>query len=196
MGLAIEFLGKVGITDPALRARSYPHQLSGGQRQRVTIAIACIANPSLIIADEPTTALDVTIQAQILDLLMDMQASLRSALLFITHDLGIVAEIADRVVVLYAGQAVEEAPVEALYGRPGHPYTIGLLKSVPDVDLPRRRGIAMNAIPGAVPNLLELGPGCRFRERCDRAHARCAEEPPMIELAVDHRVRCWLHAGR
>ncbi|MCC7047031.1 MAG: ABC transporter ATP-binding protein [Alphaproteobacteria bacterium] len=196
MRRAVEFLGRVGIDNAPLRARSYPHQLSGGQRQRVTIAIACIASPKLIIADEPTTALDVTIQAQILDLLTEMQTSLGSALLFITHDLGIVAELADRVVVLYAGQVVEEAAVEDLYGNPGHPYTIGLLASVPDVDTPRKRGINLPDIPGTVPNLLDIGMGCRFRERCDRAHERCAAEPPLIALSEGHRVWCWLHAGR
>lgn len=193
---AVELLGRVGIDDAQLRARSYPHQLSGGQRQRVTIAIACIGSPRLIIADEPTTALDVTVQAQILDLLTEMQTSLGSALLFITHDLGIVAELADRVVVLYAGQVVEEAAVEDLYRTPGHPYTVGLLASVPDVDAPRKRGVALAAIPGTVPNLLEVGTGCRFRERCDRAHERCGAEPPMITLSEGHRVRCWLYAGR
>lgn len=193
---AVELLGRVGIDDAQLRARSYPHQLSGGQRQRVTIAIACIGSPRLIIADEPTTALDVTVQTQILDLLTEMQTSLGSALLFITHDLGIVAELADRVVVLYVGQVVEEAAVEDLYRTPGHPYTVGLLASVPDVDAPRKRGVALAAIPGTVPNLLEVGTGCRFRERCDRAHDRCGAEPPMITLSEGHRVRCWLYAGR
>jgi peptide/nickel transport system ATP-binding protein len=195
MDRAVEWLGQVGIEDAKSRARSYPHQLSGGQRQRVTIAIACICNPKLIIADEPTTALDVTVQAQVLDLLMDMQARMRSALLFITHDLGVVAEIADRVLVLYAGQVVEEAEVRDLYARPAHPYTIGLLASVPDVEKPRRLGVTMSAIPGSVPNPLELDAGCRFRNRCDNAHDRCVEAPPMIDLQQGHRVRCWLHAG-
>ena len=195
MDRAVEWLGDVGIEDAKARARSYPHQLSGGQRQRVTIAIACICSPKLIIADEPTTALDVTVQAQVLDLLMDMQARMRSALLFITHDLGVVAEIADRVVVLYAGQVVEEAEVRDLYGRPAHPYTIGLLASVPDVEKPRMPGIPMFAIPGSVPNPLDLDAGCRFRNRCDKAHDRCVRAPPMIDLQQGHRVRCWLHAG-
>jgi len=195
MDRAIEWLGQVGIEDAKARARSYPHQLSGGQRQRVTIAIACICNPKLIIADEPTTALDVTVQAQVLDLLMDMQVRLRSALLFITHDLGVVAEIADRVAVLYAGQVVEEAEVHDLYARPAHPYTIGLLASVPDVESPRRQGIPMSTIPGSVPNPLELDAGCRFRNRCGKAHDRCMQAPPMIDLQQGHRVRCWLHAG-
>jgi len=196
MDRAVELLGQVGIPDAGSRARSYPHQLSGGQRQRVMIAIACICSPKLIVADEPTTALDVTVQAQVLDLLMDMQARIGSALLFITHDLGVVAEIADRVVVLYAGQVVEEADVADLFGSPAHPYTAGLLASVPNVDAPRRRGIALPAISGTVPNLLELGPGCRFRDRCGQAHDRCAEAPPLIDLARGHRARCWLHADR
>ena len=195
MDRAVEFLEQVGIQDARTRARAYPHQLSGGQRQRVTIAIACICNPKLIIADEPTTALDVTVQAQVLDLLMDMQVRMGSALLFITHDLGIVAEIADRVVVLYAGQVVEEAAVEDLYRDPAHPYTVGLLASVPDVDAPRKYGVALPAIPGSVPNLLELDAGCRFRNRCGRAHERCMQEPPVITIDNGRRVRCWLHAG-
>ena len=182
MDRAVEWLGQVGIEDPKARARSYSHQLSGGQRQRVTIAIACICNPKLIIADEPTTALDVTVQAQVLDLLMDMQVRMRSALLFITHDLGVVAEIADRVMVLYAGQVVEEAEVRDLYARPAHPYTIGLLASVPDVEKPRKPGVPMSTIAGSVPNPLELDTGCRFRNRCDRAHDRCIQAPPMIDL--------------
>ena len=195
MDRAVEWLGLVGIEDAKSRARSYPHQLSGGQRQRVTVAIACICNPKLIIADEPTTALDVTVQAQVLDLLMDMQARMGSALLFITHDLGVVAEIADRVVVLYAGQVVEEAEVHDLYSRPAHPYTIGLLASVPDVEKPRKPRTPLSAIPGSVPNPLELDAGCRFRNRCSKAHDRCVQEPPMIDLQDGHRVRCWLHGG-
>jgi peptide/nickel transport system ATP-binding protein/oligopeptide transport system ATP-binding protein len=195
MERAVEFLEQVGIQDAGARARDYPHQLSGGQRQRVTIAIACICTPKLIIADEPTTALDVTVQAQVLDLLTSILARMGSALLFITHDLGVVAEIADRVAVLYAGQVMEEAAVEDLYCRPAHPYTIGLLGSVPDVDKPRKRGEPLSAIAGSVPNPLELDAGCRFRNRCGRVHDRCALEPPMIDLRVGHRVRCWLHAG-
>jgi oligopeptide/dipeptide ABC transporter ATP-binding protein len=192
---AVAMLAEVGIEDAAARARAYPHQLSGGQRQRVTIAIACIASPKLIIADEPTTALDVTVQAQVLDLLMRMQTRLGSGLLFITHDLGIVAEIADRVLVLYAGQVVEEAAVADLYRAPAHPYTGGLLASVPNIDSPRRRGLPLPAIPGRVPDLLELGTGCRYRDRCAQAYDRCTQEPPMIDLADGRRVRCWLHAG-
>jgi oligopeptide/dipeptide ABC transporter ATP-binding protein len=195
MERAVAMLAEVGIDDPGTRARAYPHQLSGGQRQRVTIAIACIANPTLIIADEPTTALDVTVQAQVLDLIMRMQTRLGSGLLFITHDLGIVAEIADRVLVLYAGQVVEEAAVEDLYRRPAHPYTAGLLASVPDVDSPRRRGMPLPAIPGRVPGPFELDTGCRYRGRCAEAHDRCLKEPPLIELAQGRRVRCWLHAS-
>ncbi len=190
---AVDLLDRVGIPDPAIRARAYPHQLSGGQRQRVMIAIACACSPSLVIADEPTTALDVTIQAQILELLLAMQADLGSALLFITHDLGIVAEIADRVIVLYAGQVVEESGVLDLFRAPAHPYTAGLLASVPDVDAPRNRDRRLAGVPGNVPSPSELGFGCRFRERCEHAHARCTEVPPVVEIGSGRQVRCWLH---
>ena len=191
---AVALLDRVGIREPAMRARAYPHQLSGGMRQRVMIAIACAAGPALIIADEPTTALDVTVQAQVLDLLLAMQAELGSALLVITHDLGVVAEIADRVVVLYAGQVVEEAAVNELFQAPAHPYTQGLLASVPDVDAPRRPDRRLAAIPGVVPDPLELPTGCRFRDRCGQAHGRCQTAPPQVSLAGGRRVRCWLHA--
>jgi oligopeptide/dipeptide ABC transporter ATP-binding protein len=190
---AIALLEQVGIDDARKRARSYPHEMSGGQLQRVMIAIACVCSPRLIIADEPTTALDVTIQAQVIDVLMNMQSQLGSALLFISHDLGVVAEIADRVVVLYAGQVVEEAMVDDLYRDPAHPYTKGLLASVPNVDAPRQRGLPLTAIPGTVPNLLELPSGCRFRDRCDHAHARCDEPPPLVQLDGGRSARCWLH---
>jgi oligopeptide/dipeptide ABC transporter ATP-binding protein len=158
------------------------------------IAIACACTPSLIIADEPTTALDVTIQAQILDLLTDMQAELGSAVLFITHDLGVVAEIADRVVVLYAGQVVEEAGVRDLFRAPAHPYTAALLASVPDVDAPRMRDRRLPAIAGSVPAISDLDAGCRFRGRCPQAHDRCEQAPPVVTLSPGQRARCWLHA--
>lgn len=195
MQRAIELLAQVGIPHPELRACAYPHQLSGGQRQRVMIAIAIACKPALIIADEPTTALDVTVQAQILELLIDLQHDLGSALLFITHDLGVVAEIADRVVVLYAGQVVEDGPVKGLFHKPLHPYTQGLLACVPDVDAPHESGRALSAIPGVVPSLLDIGEGCRFRERCAHAHARCEAMPPLAEVEEGRRVRCWLHVA-
>ena len=192
---AVELLTQVGIPQPELRARAYPHQLSGGQRQRVMIAIAIACKPALIIADEPTTALDVTVQAQILELLIDLQRELGSALLFITHDLGVVAEIADKVVVLYAGQVVEDAPVAPLFAKPLHPYTQGLLACIPDVDAPHERGRALPAIPGVVPSPLDVGEDCRFRERCAHAHARCTVMPPLAEVEEGRRVRCWLHVA-
>jgi oligopeptide/dipeptide ABC transporter ATP-binding protein len=193
MKRAVELLDRVGIQDAAARARAYPHQLSGGQRQRVMIAIACACRPSLIVADEPTTALDVTIQAQVLDLLLEMQAELGSAMLFITHDLGVVAEIADRVVVLYAGQVVEEAVVDQLFRAPAHPYTAALLASVPDVEATRVRSRRLPAIAGTVPSPSEIDAGCRFRGRCPHAHERCPEPPPVVALSRSQHARCWLH---
>jgi oligopeptide/dipeptide ABC transporter ATP-binding protein len=195
MQRAVELLERVGVQDATARVRAYPHQLSGGQRQRVMIAIACACRPSLIVSDEPTTALDVTIQAQVLDLLLEMQAELGSAMLFITHDLGVVAEIADRVVVLYAGQVVEEANVEQLFRAPGHPYTAALLASVPDVDATRIRERRLSAIAGTVPSPSEVDSGCRFRSRCPHAHERCCEPPPVVALSSSQQARCWLHVG-
>jgi len=192
---AVDLLEKVGIPDPAVRARAYPHQLSGGMRQRVMIAIACACDPDLILADEPTTALDVTVQAQVLRLLVDMQERTGSALLFITHDLGVVAEIADRVVVLYAGQVVEEAEAARLFDSPAHPYTEALIASVPDVDAPRSPKRRLASIDGTVPLLTESGPGCRFRDRCPKAHARCQADPPLVEPEAGRKVRCWLHVS-
>jgi len=199
MAQAVEMLRRVAIPDPARRAQSYPHQLSGGMRQRVMIAMALCCTPRVLIADEPTTALDVTIQAQILDLIREQQETLGTAVLLITHDMGVVAENADRVVVMYAGRKVEEAPVAALFDRPAHPYTRGLLGSLPRLDEAAHAGAArprLTEIKGMVPSLLRLPPGCRFAPRCPLADARCREAAPPLEAygGADHRVACW-HAG-
>jgi len=185
---AVEMLGLVGIPNPAARAQSYPHELSGGMRQRVMIAMALCCDPDLLFADEPTTALDVTIQAQILDLMRRLQADKGSGILLITHDLGVVAETAHRVAVMYAGQVVEEADVAELFRQPAHPYTQGLLASVPRLGV--RRVLA--PIPGMVPGIFDLPEGCRFRPRCPHAFARCATPPPLFRVAGGHSARCWL----
>jgi oligopeptide/dipeptide ABC transporter ATP-binding protein len=187
---AVDMLARVGIPDAAARARQYPHELSGGMRQRVMIAMALILEPALVIADEPTTALDVTIQAQILELLRDLRDRTGMALLLITHDLGVVAEMASRVLVMYAGEVVEEAPVALLFDAPGHPYTEGLLAAVPTLDTTRER---LQTIPGTVPAATAWPAGCRFRDRCAHAWERCATEPPALaQLGPAHRVRCHL----
>ncbi|WP_460451170.1 ABC transporter ATP-binding protein [Alsobacter sp. SYSU BS001988] len=187
---AVHLLDKVGIASPAERLGQYPHQLSGGLRQRVMIAMALMCEPDLLIADEPTTALDVTIQAQILRLLADLQKEFGVAILLITHDLGVVARIADRVAVMYAGQVVEEGPAAALFDDPRHPYTRGLLDCIP---VPGRtaRGGRLGAIPGVVPSLVGELQGCSFRDRCPHARPVCAEDPPARE-AGGHRWRCIL----
>ncbi|HKK26626.1 MAG TPA: ABC transporter ATP-binding protein [Gemmatimonadota bacterium] len=185
----VRLLDRVGITEPEERRRAYPHQLSGGMRQRVMIAMALACRPSILVADEPTTALDVTVQAQILELLADLQAELGMAILLITHDLGIVAQVADRVAVMYAGRIVEEAPVEALYSRPLHPYTEGLLAAVPDPDRPSER---LAAIEGRVPDPAHWPEGCRFRPRCPHAWERCVSEPGLLAGEAGRRARCWL----
>ncbi len=186
---AIELLKEVGIPDPDARAKAYPHQLSGGMRQRVMIAIALSAEPEILVADEPTTALDVTVQAQILEVLDRLRASRGMAVLLISHDLGIVAGRADRVAVMYAGQIVEEAPTERLFARPSHPYTQGLLASVPRLSGPVRRP---TPIAGSVPSPTAWPAGCRFRPRCPQAFDKSALDPPMLDLAPGHRMRCWL----
>ncbi|WP_163785278.1 ABC transporter ATP-binding protein, partial [Myxococcus vastator] len=180
---AVEMLRQVGIPAPAERVDAYPHQLSGGMRQRVMMAMALACDPALLIADEPTTALDVTIQAQILDLLARLQAERGMAVLLITHDLGVVAESCDAVVVMYAGRVVERAPVSALFARPAHPYTAGLLRSIPsrrDVGGAPASRARLRAIPGRVPPLRELPAGCAFRERCERALDVCAHVKPAL----------------
>ena len=189
-GHAIDMLALVGIPEPARRAGNYPHELSGGMRQRVMIAMALACRPSLLIADEPTTALDVTIQAQILELMEDLQAQLGMAIVFITHDLGVVAEIADRVVVMYAAQVVEAGPVADIFGQPRMPYTAGLLGSIPQLGR-SRRGQPLKTIPGQVPTLADLPAGCRFSNRCGHAEPRCTTTDPALEAAGPaHLVRC------
>jgi len=187
---ALEMLQLVKIPSPETRLDEYPHQLSGGMRQRVMIAMALACDPKLLIADEPTTALDVTIQAQILDLLRDLRERTGAAIMLITHDLGVVAELAHRVVVMYSGRIVEEAPVGLLFADPQHPYTLGLLGSIPRLgsDGDER----LTAIEGVVPNPYALPPGCRFSPRCPLADAKCrAEQPALREIAPGHRAACW-----
>ena len=187
---AVAMLKEVGIADPAARAKQYAHELSGGMRQRVMIAMALVLEPRLVIADEPTTALDVTIQAQILDLLRAQRDRTDLSLLLITHDLGIVAEMASRVLVMYAGQVVEEAPVTALFSEAAHPYTEGLLAAVPRLD---QIGSRLRTIPGTVPPPTAWPSGCRFRDRCPHAFERCAtEEPALVQVGAAHRARCHL----
>ncbi|MDY7075927.1 MAG: ABC transporter ATP-binding protein [Chloroflexota bacterium] len=192
---AIELLRVVGIPDPEKRIESYPHELSGGMAQRVMIAMALACNPELLIADEPTTALDVTIQAQILDLMRNLQARLGAAIILITHDLGIVAEMASRVAVMYAGRIVEETGVRTLFNNPMHPYTRGLLASIPVLGQIQEE---LDVIPGTVPNLINLPPGCRFAPRCrsrvEKGLEICTrEEPRLLPVAPGHTVRCWLY---
>ena len=192
---AVEMLGKVGIPDPEQRVKAYPHELSGGMAQRVMIAMALAAGPELLIADEPTTALDVTIQAQIIDLMREIRDEFDTSIILITHDLGVVAEIADRVAVMYAGEIVEEADVETLFANPKHPYTKGLIGSIPVAGARREW---LEVIPGRVPNLIDLPTGCRFAPRC-RAREEagleiCTEQrPELAPVDDDHTVRCFLY---
>ena len=196
----VEMLRLVGIPDPEQRANDYPHQLSGGMRQRVMIAMALSCNPDVLIADEPTTALDVTIQAQILELLERLQDELGMAVLMITHDLGVIAEVADRVAVMYAGKIVESAPVERIFSDPKHPYTIGLLDSIPKLN---EKVDTLSVIPGTVPDATRFPEGCRFAPRCDRAESVCHDREPALLHAVEgvhddesgHRVACWFAEG-
>ena len=188
---AVELLEKVGISDPKARLRDYPHQFSGGMRQRVMIAMALSCAPSLLIADEPTTALDVTIQAQIVELVAQLRDLLHMAIIWITHDLGVVAGLADRVIVMYAGLIVEEAKVDDLYDDPRHPYTLALLAALPHVD--RRRNQRLKSIPGAPPNLLVEPHGCPFAPRCEFVIERCTSENPKLDQVGNaHSVACWV----
>jgi oligopeptide/dipeptide ABC transporter ATP-binding protein len=188
---ALELLRLVGIPDPERRLYDYPHQLSGGMRQRVMIAIALSCRPKLILADEPTTALDVTIQAQILDLMRELSRRFGVALVIITHNLGVVARYADRVNVMYAGKVIESSRAREIYQNPRHPYTIGLLRSVPRLDQPRKA--KLDPIQGQPPDLWNLPPGCSFRPRCRFAVEKCAEEvPPLREVGEAHRSACWV----
>jgi len=194
---AVELLSMVGIPDAAKKARAYPHEMSGGQAQRVMIAMALAMAPELLIADEPTTALDVTIQAQILDLMRDLRTRLNTAVILITHDLGIIAEMADRVAVMYAGRIVEQSEVGEMFEQPLHPYTQGLIGSIPILG---RVEDHLDVIPGMVPNLINLPPGCQFAPRC-RMRERfglkiCTEvEPELVEVKPGHDVRCWLYVS-
>ena len=190
-----EMLDLVRIADARRRLDEYPHQLSGGMRQRVMIAMALSCDPQVLIADEPTTALDVTIQAQILDLMLELKERTGTAIVLITHDLGVVAETADRVVVMYAGRKVEEAPVDALFARPLHPYPRGLMAAIPRLDVDAESGgrrQRLQEIPGLVPRLTQAIPGCAFASRCSLATGRCrTERPPVVDAGSGHRAHCW-----
>lgn len=188
---SISLLKQVGIPSPRERMDQYPHELSGGMRQRVMIAMALSCNPALLLADEPTTALDVTIQSQILDLIQNLKDEFNMGLLLITHDMGVVAEIADRVIIMYAGRIVEEGTVKEIFTEPKHPYTKGLLNSVPDVDDP---SFELEPIPGSLPNIDEKIDGCRFHPRCKYAMDKCKVKiPNNFSFSSDHRTSCWLH---
>ena len=192
---AVELLTLVGIPDPESQAHSFPHEVSGGQAQRVMIAMALALNPQLLIADEPTTALDVTIQAQILDLLRDLRTRMDTAVILITHDLGVISEMADRVAVMYAGRIVEQADIRTLFKKPVHPYTQGLMASIPILGTVKE---VLDVIPGSVPNLVNLPPGCQFAPRCrprvEYQLSICTQvEPPLLPYEPDHLCRCWLY---
>jgi oligopeptide/dipeptide ABC transporter ATP-binding protein len=189
MNRAVEALAQVGISSPERRVKQYPHELSGGMRQRAMIAMALSCQPRMLIADEPTTALDVTVQAQILDLIRTLQADLGMALMLITHDLGVVAEMVDQVAVMYAGRFVEAGPVTDVFVSPRHPYTQGLLSSIPSS---ARRGQRLNVIRGSVPNPFNMPPGCNFAPRCPQRFEPCARHDPRIEDPGGAPVACWL----
>jgi len=192
---AVELLRMVGIPEPEKRATSFPHELSGGMAQRVMIAMALACSPKLLIADEPTTALDVTIQAQILDLMRDLRSKVDASIILITHDMGVIAEMAERVAVMYAGRIVEQTDVQTLFDDPLHPYTRGLLASIPVLGVVRDR---LDVIKGTVPNLINLPPGCKFAPRCEarveHGLTQCTEEePPLVDVKAGHQARCWLY---
>ena len=190
---AVRMMKAVGIANPEVRAHEYPHQMSGGMRQRVMIAMALACQPQILIADEPTTALDVTIQAQILDLIRDLNREMNAAVLFITHDLGVVSELCDTVIVMYTGHIVEQAPVRELFRDPKHPYTVGLLNAIPAITKERK---PLKTIEGVVPNPTERIEGCSFWPRCPHASERCRKEaPPVTRPGEDRLVWCWLYAG-
>ena len=196
MDRAVEMLKLVNIPTPERRVKDYPHQFSGGMRQRVMIAIALACNPKLLIADEPTTALDVTIQAQILDLMVELKERLGMAIMLITHAMGVVAETAQRVVVMYAGKVVEEASVEDLFARPRHPYTQGLIRSIPRIDLAATHKVRLETIGGTVPKLINPAEGCRFADRCKHAMPACRmATPALVEATPGHKVACILEAA-
>ncbi len=189
---AVEILAKVGIPSPEKRAADYPHQMSGGMRQRVIIAMALACDPKLMLADEPSTALDVTIQAQILELMNDIKTRKGTGIILITHDLGVVAEMAERVAVMYTGMIAEEAPVGSLFAAPQHPYTIGLLKSIPRIDAVRKDHSRLNVISGRVPDLRFLPEGCTFQDRCPEVQPICVQPPVLEKKSSGHLVRCWM----
>jgi peptide/nickel transport system ATP-binding protein len=186
----IELFRMVGLPDPQQRFKQYPHELSGGQCQRVMIAMALACNPELLIADEPTTALDVTIQAQILDLMSALREQIDTSIILITHDMGVIAEMANTVAVMYAGQIVESADVKWIFTDPKHPYTQGLLASMPMLGNVQDE---LNVIPGVVPSLIDPPKGCRFANRCPHRFERCDEDPPLLKLEDGRQVRCWLY---
>ena len=189
---AVRMMRAVGIANPEARAHEYPHQMSGGMRQRVMIAMALACQPQVLIADEPTTALDVTIQAQILDLIRDMTQSMNTSVLFITHDLGVVSELCDTVIVMYTGHIVEQAPVKEIFREPKHPYTVGLLQAIPTITKERK---PLSAIEGMVPNPTERIAGCSFWPRCPKTMEQCKREvPPVCQISEKRQVRCWLYA--
>ena len=194
MDRAVELLRLVGVPSPEERVNQYPHEFSGGMRQRAVIAIALACNPSLLIADEPTTALDVTIQAQVLDLIKDLQQQFGSAILFITHDIGVIQQVADEVAVMYLGQIVEYGSVDDVVDNPAHPYTAGLIASVPTLETPR--GQKVDPIQGVVPQMGAITSGCRFRTRCPHAMPVCAQDPPMLAAGDNHTASCWLLKDR
>ena len=190
---AVNMMRAVGIANPEVRAHEYPHQMSGGMRQRVMIAMALACQPQILIADEPTTALDVTIQAQILDLIRDLNREMNTAVLFITHDLGVVSELCDTVIVMYTGHIVEQAPVRDLFRDPKHPYTVGLMSAIPAITKERK---PLQTIEGMVPNPTEKIEGCSFWPRCPHASEICKkQEPPVVHMGEERLVRCWLYAG-
>ncbi|MCX8199012.1 MAG: ABC transporter ATP-binding protein [Sulfolobales archaeon] len=189
-GKAIRIFREVLIPDPEAKAKSYPHELSGGMKQRVVIATAIANTPKLIIADEPTTALDVTVQAQVMELIRSLKNKYNSSVMLITHNLGVVAEVCDRVIVMYAGKIVEVALVEELFTNPLHPYTQGLLEAVPN---PLRKVERLRSIHGSVPNMIDLPEGCRFNPRCPHKLQLCNKEPELVEYSKDHLVSCWLY---
>jgi oligopeptide/dipeptide ABC transporter ATP-binding protein len=194
---SIDVLKMVGIPSPEKRAQDYPHHLSGGMRQRVMIAMAIACEPALIIADEPTTALDVTIQAQILDIMRSLKEKTGASVLLITHNLGVVADAAENVMVMYAGKIVEQADVEEIFENPRHPYTVALMKAIPHPDEASRIRKELYVIPGMVPNPVHLPPGCKFQNRCASVFEKCVrEEPPLIQVAPGHLSRCWLAETR
>ncbi|KUK67672.1 MAG: Oligopeptide transport ATP-binding protein AppD [Mesotoga infera] len=195
MTRSVEMLRLVGIPEPKKRVTEFPHQLSGGMRQRVMIAMALACSPELLIADEPTTALDVTIQAQVLELMNELKDKFSTATIIITHDLGVIAEMCDRVLVMYAGQIVESGDIFDIFDKPMHPYTKGLINSIPKIEISKKDQKKLNVINGYVPHPSNFPDGCRFRPRCPMAFEKCLDKPPMIESEGHHSVRCWLFEG-